>query len=171
MLLKAWAIGSPSLCTSRGASSSTGTSLIHMQIQTFLYPVSAREPSIRQNPGPMHHQVSRGSRLCVELGKRPLWYPRSCSESRSRIVAVLLSFWFLVMTILQAQGDFEGSTMSYSSSISICALQASYLWGVIRLAPSLWGKALSSNSISCSTKLQQPISAFIITKKNVCVPI
>ena len=49
--------------------------------------------------------------------------------------------------------------MSYSSNISIPARHASDLWGVIRLAPFLWGMAPSSNSFSCSTKLQQPISA------------
>ena len=49
--------------------------------------------------------------------------------------------------------------MSYSSNISISARHASDLCGVIRLAPSLWGTAPSSSSISCSTKLQQPISA------------
>ena len=48
--------------------------------------------------------------------------------------------------------------MSYSSSISISARHASDLCGVIRLAPSLCGTAPSSSSISCSTKLQQPIS-------------
>ena len=50
--------------------------------------------------------------------------------------------------------------MSYSSNISISARHASDLCGVICLAPSLWGTAPSSSSISCSTKLQQPISAF-----------
>ena len=50
--------------------------------------------------------------------------------------------------------------MSYSSNISISARHASDLCGVILLAPSLWGTAPSSSSISCSTKLQQPISAF-----------
>ena len=49
--------------------------------------------------------------------------------------------------------------MSYSSSISISARHASDLCGVIRLALSLCGTAPSSSSISCSTKLQQPISA------------
>ena len=49
--------------------------------------------------------------------------------------------------------------MSYSSNISISARHASDLCGVIRLAPSLCGTAPSSSSISCSTKLQQPISA------------
>ena len=48
--------------------------------------------------------------------------------------------------------------MSYSSNISISARHASDLCGVIRLAPSLCGTAPSSSSISCSTKLQQPIS-------------
>ena len=49
--------------------------------------------------------------------------------------------------------------MSYSSNISISARHASNLCGVIRLAPSLWGTAPSSSSISCSTQLQQPIAA------------
>ena len=49
--------------------------------------------------------------------------------------------------------------MSYSSSIWISARHASDLCGVIRLPPSLCGTAPSSSSISCSTKLQQPISA------------
>ena len=49
--------------------------------------------------------------------------------------------------------------MSYSSSISISARHASDLCGVIRLAPSLWGTAPSSSSISCSTNLQHPMSA------------
>ena len=49
--------------------------------------------------------------------------------------------------------------MSYSSNISISARHASDLCGVIRLAPSLCGTAPSSSSISCSTKLHQPISA------------
>ena len=49
--------------------------------------------------------------------------------------------------------------MSYLSNISISARHASDLCGVFRLAPSLWGTAPSSSSISCSMKLQQPISA------------
>ena len=49
--------------------------------------------------------------------------------------------------------------MSYSSSISISAQHASDLCGVIRLAPSLWGTAPSSSSVSCWMKLQQPIYA------------
>ena len=49
--------------------------------------------------------------------------------------------------------------MSYSSNVSISARHASNLCGVIRLAPSLCGTAPFSSSISCSTKLQQPISA------------
>ena len=49
--------------------------------------------------------------------------------------------------------------MSYLSKISISARQASDFCGHIRLAPSLWGTVPSSSSISCSTKLQQPISA------------
>ena len=57
------------------------------------------------------------------------------------------------------QGDFEGSIISYSSSISISARHASNLCGVIRLAPSLWGTAPSSNSFLCLTKFQQPLSA------------
>ena len=68
------------------------------------------------------------------------------------------------MTTPQAQGDFEGSIMSYSSSISISAQHASDLWGIIRLAPSLWRAALSFSWIYCSTKLQQPISALCFEK-------
>ena len=49
--------------------------------------------------------------------------------------------------------------MSYSTNISISARHTSNLCGVNRLAPSLWGTAPSSSSISCSAKLQQPISA------------
>ena len=56
--------------------------------------------------------------------------------------------------------------MSYSSNISISARQASDLCGVIRLAPSLWGTAPSSSSISCSTKVQQPISALCFENKS-----
>ena len=67
--------------------------------------------------------------------------------------------FFFAITTPQAHGDFEGSIMSYSSNISISARHASDLCGVIRLAPSLWGTAPSLSSISCSTKLQQPISA------------
>ena len=67
--------------------------------------------------------------------------------------------FFFAMTTPQAHGDFEGSIMSYSSNISISARHASDLFGVFRLAPSLWETAPSSSSISCSTKLQQPISA------------
>ena len=67
--------------------------------------------------------------------------------------------FFFAITTPQAHGDFEGSIMSYSSSISISARHASDLCGVIRLAPSLCGTAPPSSSISCSTKLQQPISA------------
>ena len=52
--------------------------------------------------------------------------------------------------------------MSYSSNISISARHASDLCGVIRLAPSLWGMAPSSSSISRSMKLQQPISALCL---------
>ena len=69
---------------------------------------------------------------------------------------------FFAITTPQAHGDFEGSIMSYSSNISISARHAFDLCGVIRLAPSLWGKAPSSSSISCSTKLQQPISALCL---------
>ena len=70
--------------------------------------------------------------------------------------------FFFAITTQQAHGNFEGSIMSYSSNISISARHASDLCGVIRLAPYLWGTAPSSSSISCSTKLQQPISALYI---------
>ena len=66
-------------------------------------------------------------------------------------------FFFAIITP-EAHGDFEGSIMSYSSNLYISARHASDLCGVIRLAPSLWGTAPSSSSISCSTKLQQQIS-------------
>ena len=59
----------------------------------------------------------------------------------------------------QAHSDFEGSIMPYSSKIAISARLVSGLCGVIRLAPSQWGTRPSSSSISCSTKLQQPINA------------
>ena len=70
--------------------------------------------------------------------------------------------FFFAITTPQTHGDFEGSIMSYSSNISISARHASNLCGFIRLAPSLWGTAPSSSSISCSTKLQQPISALCL---------
>ena len=66
---------------------------------------------------------------------------------------------FFAMTTPQAHGNFECSIMWYSSDISISALRASDSCGVFRLAPSLWGTAPSSCSISCLTKLQQRISA------------
>ena len=66
------------------------------------------------------------------------------------------------MTSPQAQGSFEGSIMSYSSNISISARHNSNLCGVICLAPSLWGTAPSSSSISCSTKLQQPGPPYVL---------
>ena len=71
-----------------------------------------------------------------------------------------LSPFFFAMTNPQAHGNFEGSIMSYSSNNSVSARYGSDLCGVIRLAPSLRGTAPSSSSISCSTKLQKPISAF-----------
>ena len=73
-----------------------------------------------------------------------------------------LSPFFFAITNPQAHGDFEDSIMSYSSNISISARHASNLCGVIRLPPSLWGTAPSSSSISCSTKIQQPISALCL---------
>ena len=66
----------------------------------------------------------------------------------------MLPLFFSSITTPQAHGDFEGSIVSYSSNISISARHASDLCGAIRLAPSLWGTAPSSNSISCLTKLQ-----------------
>ena len=69
---------------------------------------------------------------------------------------------------LTSQSDFEGSIISYSSSISIFARHASDLSDVIRLALSLWRMAPSYYSIACSTKLQQPISALCL-EKNICV--
>ena len=75
-----------------------------------------------------------------------------------------LPLCFFAITTPQAHGNFEGSIMSYSSNISIYARHASHLCGVIRLAHSLCGTALSSSSISCSTKLQQSISALCFQK-------
>ena len=89
------------------------------------------------------------------------------SGSTSYVSAVRM----LVRTTPEAQADFEGSIKSYSSNISFSARHASDLCGVMRLAPSLWGKAPSSSSISCSTKLQQPISALCFEEKKFRVPI
>ena len=49
--------------------------------------------------------------------------------------------------------------MKQGAMSCISTRHGSDLCGVIRLAPSLWGTAPSSSSISCSMKLQQPISA------------
>ena len=52
--------------------------------------------------------------------------------------------------------------MSYSSNISISARHASDLCGVIRLAPSLWGTAPSSSSISCSTNYSNRCPPYVL---------
>ena len=96
------------------------------------------------------------------LGRRPLWSPRSGSESCYRILVVP---FFLDVTFPQAKGDFERSIISYSSSISFSAWHASDIGGVMSLAPCLWGTAPFSSSISCSKKIQQPISALCFKKK------
>ena len=88
-----------------------------------------------------HRPVSRGFRLCVVLGKRPL-SPRSGSKNYNRIGAFPI---FSAMTTPQAQGNFEDSIVSYSSNISVSARHASDLCGVMRLASSLCGAAPSSN--------------------------
>ena len=72
--------------------------------------------------------------------------------------------FFLAITTPHAHGDLDGSIISYSSSVSISFLQASDLCGVMRIAPSLCGIALTSSSISCSTKLQHPMSALCLEK-------
>ena len=72
--------------------------------------------------------------------------------------------FFLAITTPHAYGDLDGSIMSYSSNVSISFQRASDLWGVMRLAPSLCGTAFSSSSISCSTKLQHPMSALCLEK-------
>ena len=132
-----------------------------MRIRSFLYASYAQGPARRQNPSPC------GAELGIAKFREGLVYPRYrvrifyCYRVQVAKVATkpkLPPFFFAINTP-QAHGDFEGSIMSYSSNISISALQASHLCGVIRLAPSLWGTAPSSSSISCSTKLQQPMSA------------
>ena len=133
-----------------------------MRIRPFLCPSSAEGPARRQNPSPVwrrtwRHQVSSSlvySRLWIRI------FFRHCVELTKVATEPKLPSLFFAMTTQQAQGNFEGSIMSYSSNISISARHASDLCGVIRLAPSLWGTAPSSSSILCSTKLQQPISAF-----------
>ena len=96
------------------------------------------------------------------LGRRPLWSPRSGSESCYRILVVP---FFLDVTFPQAKGDFERSIISYSSSISFSAWHASDIGGVMSVVPCLCGTAPFSSSISCSKKLQQPISALCFRKK------
>ena len=79
----------PVLCTSRRASSSTGTTPIHMRIRSFLCPSSAEGPARSKNPSPVwrrtwRHQVSRGSRLFAVSDTRLLVSLRSSNESRNR---------------------------------------------------------------------------------------
>ena len=77
---------------------------------------------------------------------------------------LIWSPFFLAITSPHAHGDLDGSIISYSSNVSISFLHASDLCGVMRLAPSLCGTAFSSSSISCSTKLQHPMSALYFEK-------
>ena len=72
--------------------------------------------------------------------------------------------FFLAITTPHAHGDLDDSIMSYSSRVSISFLQAFDFFGVIRLAPSLCGTDNSSNYISCSVKLQHPMSALCLEK-------
>ena len=74
------------------------------------------------------------------------------------------SHFFLAITTPHAHGDLDGPIISYSSEVSISFLHASHLFGVMRLAPSLCGTAVSSSSISCSTNLQHPITALCLEK-------
>ena len=74
------------------------------------------------------------------------------------------SLFFLAITTPHAHSDLDGSIISYSSNVSISFLHASDLCGVMRLAPFLCGTADSSSSISCSTKLQHPMSALCLEK-------
>ena len=119
-------------------------------------------------------QVQCGEELCINKFRDALVYSRYrlsilyCHRVQVAKVGTKpkLPPFFFAITTPQAHGDFEGSIMSYSNNISISARNASNLCGVIRLAPSLLGKAPSSSSISCSTKLQQPISALCFEIKS-----
>ena len=106
---------------------------------------------------------------CGELGITKFTEAHVYSRYRARIfyryrvqvakVAKNLSCpFFFAITTPQAHGNFEGCIMSYSSNISISARHASDLCGVIRPAPSLWGTAPSSSSISRSD-LKPPVVA------------
>ena len=143
------------------ASSSSGTTSIHMRIRSSLCLFPQRNlPKGRT-------QFQSGEEFGVTKFREAFAYSRYrvrvfyCHRVQLTKVATesKLSPIFFAMTTPQAHGDFESSIMSYSSYFSISARQNSDLCGVIRLAPSLWGTAPSFSSISCSTKLQQPISA------------
>ena len=90
-------------------------------------------------------QVQCGEELGIAKFREALVYPRYrvrifyCYRVVVAKVATKpkLPPFFFDITTLQAHGDFEGSIMAYSSNISISALHASNLCGVIRLAPSL----------------------------------
>ena len=70
------------------------------------------------------------------------------------------------ITTPHAHGDLDGSIISYSSKFPISFLHASDLCGFMRLAPSLCSTADSWSSISCSKKLQHPMSALCFEKKS-----
>ena len=72
--------------------------------------------------------------------------------------------FFLAITTPHAHGGWDGSIMSYSSRVSISFLQASDLFGVIRLAPPYAAPPVLLVPISCSTKLQYPMSALCLKK-------
>ena len=93
-----------------------------MQIGSSLYLVSAREPTRKQNPDPtwsktLHPQVSKGSRLCVVWGTRPLWSPRLDNRSRDSISYVLLSSWPL-----------RPQMPKVTSSVLSCRTKAAFLF-------------------------------------------
>ena len=71
---------------------------------------------------------------------------------------------FLAMTPPKAHCDWDGSIVSFSFNISIPLLHAFDLKGSFSFAASLWSTAPSSIYISCSTKLQQPVSALCFEK-------
>ena len=88
------------------------------------------------------------------------------TEFRYRKLQQNLSWspFFLAITTPHAHGDLDGSIILYSSRVSVYFLHASDLLGVVRLAPSLCGSAEFSSSISCSTKLQHPMSGLFFEK-------
>ena len=136
-------------------SSCTGTTPIHMRIRFFSVLLPQRDlPEGRT-------QVQCGEELGITKFREALVYSRYrvrifyCHRVQVAKVATKpkLPLLFFAITTPQEHGDFEGSIMSYSRNISNSARHTSDLCGVIRLAPSLWGMAPSSNYISCWTKL------------------